>query len=338
MLYIDSKYLNLLSYKLRNFKKKKDNYWNFSCPACGDSKRDKNKARGYVYEYKARLVYKCFNCGYSSNVGNLIKDLDHNLYNEYVLERYKENASKYHDHVDITETDYVEKQVEVNTDLQKAGAINVDQLSITHPVVKYIAQRKIPKDQWKLLYFAPKFKEFVNNMKFSFVNTDNDVPRLIIPYFHNGKCFAFQGRAFGNEQPKYITIKLDESKEKIYGLDRIDTTGKVYIFEGPIDSLFIPNSIALSGAGMDTNTIASLKDRAVIVMDNEPRSKEIINYLEKYIENGYSVCMWPETIKQKDINDMILAGKDKNDIIDIINTNTFQGIEAKLKLTEWRKI
>ena len=336
MLYIDAKYVNLLSYKLRNFKKKKENYWNFSCPICGDSKKDSNKARGYVFLHKARLVYKCHNCGYSSNVGNLVKHLDIGMYNEYVLERYKENANKHHDHTDITETDFIEEKVQVNTDITKAGAFCIDSLPFSHPAVKYVAKRKIPTDKWKYLYFAPKFKTFVNNLKFHFPNTENDVPRLIIPYFENGKCFALQGRAFGKEEPKYITIKLDEDKEKIYGLDRINRKDTVYVVEGPLDSLFIPNTVAVSGAGMDSKTFMELD--SVIVMDNEPRSKEICNYIEKYIEQGYKVCLWPDTVKEKDINDMILSGKKSEDIINFINKNTYHGMEAKLKFTEWRKV
>jgi len=335
MLYIDAKYVNLLSYKLRNFKKKKENYWNFSCPICGDSKKDANKARGYVFLHKARLVYKCHNCGYSSNVGNLVKHLDSTMYNEYVLERYKENADKHHDHTDITETTLIEEPVQINTNITKAGAFCIESLPFSHPAIKYVVKRKIPNDKWKYLYFAPKFKTFVNNLKFHFPNTENDIPRLIIPYFDNDKCFALQGRAFGKEEPKYITIKLDEDKEKIYGLDRINRNDTVYVVEGPLDSLFIPNTVAVSGAGMDSKTFMELD--SVIVMDNEPRSKEICNYIEKYIEQGYKVCLWPNSVKEKDINEMILSGKQSDDIIKTINTNTYQGIEAKLKFTEWRK-
>jgi len=336
MLYIDAKYVNLLSYKLRNFKKKKENYWNFSCPICGDSKKDANKARGYVFLHKARLVYKCHNCGYSSNVGNLVKHLDSTMYNEYVLERYKENADKHHDHTDITETSLIEEPVQINTNITKAGAFCIESLPFSHPAIKYVVKRKIPNDKWKYLYFAPKFKTFVNNLKFHFPNTENDIPRLIIPYFDNDKCFALQGRAFGKEEPKYITIKLDEDKEKIYGLDRINRNDTVYVVEGPLDSLFIPNTVAVSGAGMDSKTFMELD--SVIVMDNEPRSKEICNYIEKYIEQGYKVCLWPDTVKEKDINDMILNGKQSTDIINFINKNTYHGMEAKLKFTEWRKV
>jgi hypothetical protein len=162
---------------------------------------------------------------------------------------------------------------------------------------------------------------------------------MIIPYFTRaGKCFAYQGRAYGREEPKYYTIKVDETEEKIYGLDRVDFGKRIYVVEGPIDSLFLPNGIAVSGSSFDTPTIRQLLANATIVMDNEPRNKEIVKQLEKYIELGYSVCMFPSTIQQKDINEMILhGGMTPDEIIDVINTNTYSGMEAKLNFSTWRK-
>ena len=137
--------------------------------------------------------------------------------------------------------------------------------------------------------------------------------------------------------PKYVTIKLNDKKEKIYGLDRMDHNKRIYVTEGPIDSMFIPNAIAVAGAGFDTKFIDAIKDSATLIMDNEPRSKEITKFIEKLIDNNYTVCLWPDTIQEKDINEMVLAGKSIDSIMDTINTNTFQGIEAKLQFTQWRK-
>jgi DNA primase len=162
---------------------------------------------------------------------------------------------------------------------------------------------------------------------------------MIIPYFTPaGKCFAYQGRAYGDEDPKYFTIKVDETEEKIYGLDRIDYGKRIFVVEGPIDSLFLPNAIAVSGSSFDTPTIRKLLANATIVMDNEPRNKEIVKQLEKYIESGYSVCMFPDTVKQKDINEMVLeGGLSPDEIIELLNTHTYTGMEAKLKFINWRK-
>jgi len=285
-------------------------------------------------------VYKCHNCGFSSNIGNLIKHLDPLLYNEYVLEKYKENTSKHSDHVDISEIlpDLLKDPVKISQDLIKAGAKSLALMSADHPAVKYVSDRLIPQDHWKDIYFVSKFKEFVNKLKFQFPNTENDTPRLIIPFFDiDGKCIAFQGRAFGKEIPKYITIKLDEKHEKIYGVDRMDSNKRIYVTEGPIDSMFIPNAIAVAGAGFDTKFIQAIKDNATLIMDNEPRSKEITKFIEKLIDEDYSICLWPDTIHEKDINEMVLAGKSANQILETINTNTFSGMEAKLKFTEWKK-
>jgi transcription elongation factor Elf1 len=334
MLYIDAKYVGQISYKLRNFKKKNDYYWNFSCPICGDSKKNELKARGFVYKNQDRLVYKCHNCGVSTSIGGLLKQLDPLVYNEYLLERYKENTSKYMPYANVKEV-VPEIAPEISTDLIKAGAQSIQS---NQEALQYVMSRKIPTERWKDLYYVPKFKEFVNNLKYTFPDTTYDAPRLIIPFFdEDGKCIAFQGRAFGKEMPKYVTIKLNDKKEKIYGLDRMDHNKRIYVTEGPIDSMFIPNAIAVAGAGFDTKFIDAIKDNATLIMDNEPRSKEITKFIEKLIDNNYTVCLWPDTIQEKDINEMVLTGKSIESIMDTINTNTFQGMEAKLQFTQWRK-
>ena len=343
MLYIDAKYAQILGSRLRNFKQTKDYTWNFSCPVCGDSAKNKLKARGYIFRAKSDLFVKCHNCGYSSKIGNLIKYVDPKLYDEYVLERYKSGATRYNDHKDIADTSVVLEtpKEELLEDDILSSLSRIDLLPLTHPAVKYVVQRKIPKDKWNRLYFAPKFKAFTNSVTAKFQEPIQDEhPRMIIPFFTPaGKCFAFQGRAYGKEEPKYYTIKVDETQEKIYGLDTIDYGRRIYVVEGPIDSLFLPNAIAVSGASFDTPTIRQLLTNATIIMDNEPRSKEIVKLLDKNIKAGYSVCMFPEHIKQKDINDMILhSGMTVDEILHTINTNTFSGIEATLRFSTWKKI
>ena len=341
MLYIDVKYANILGTRLRNFKQKNDYLWNYSCPVCGDSSKNKLKARGYIYRAKQDLFVKCHNCGHSTNIGNLIKYVDTNLYDQYVLERYKAGAGQHNSHKNVSAILPEPEKVELLEDDILEPLQRLDKLDITHPAVKYVINRKIPKNKWHLLYFAPKFKAFTNSVTPKFVEPIVDEhPRMIIPYFTSaGKCFAFQARAYGKEEPKYYTIKVDETEEKIYGLDRIDFGRRVYVVEGPIDSLFLPNAIAVSGSSFDTPTIRRLLANATIVMDNEPRNKEIVKQLEKYIELGYSVCMFPDTVAQKDINEMILhGGMSPEEIIELINTNTYTGMEAKLNFSRWRKI
>jgi hypothetical protein len=332
------KYASLLGTRLRNFAKKNDYLWNYSCPICGDSKTNPRKARGYIYKFKQDLLVKCHKCGYSTNIGNLIKYIDSNLYDEYVVERYKNGATRYNDHKYIAEV--LPPTVDLDLDdLVLDELSRIDRMRDEHPAVQYVANRNIPKDKWNLLYFSPKFKSYVNSIIPKFPEPINDEhPRLVIPYFNShGKVIAFQGRAFGKEEPKYYTIKIDETEEKIYGLERIDYSKRIFVVEGPIDSLFLPNAIAVSGSSFDTPTIRQLLTNATIVMDNEPRSKEITKQLAKYIDKGYNVVMYPDTVVEKDINEMILSGRTPAQILDLINRNTFTGMEAKLRFTEWRK-
>lgn len=341
MLFVDAKFASMLAPRLRNFKKKGDYAWNFSCPVCGDSSKNKTKARGYIYKMKADLFVKCHNCGYGTNIGNFIKFLDANLYSEYVMERYKSGATRYNDHKDIQEVDqrFAEtKPTLLLEDDALKGTTRLDRLKETHPAVQYAIKRQIPRDKWHLLYFCTKFKAWTNTMLPKFRSLEDDHPRLIFPFFNPaGKMYAYSGRAFGPEEPRYYTMKLDENEEKVYGLDRIDYSKHIYVVEGQVDSLFLPNCIAVAGASFDVPTIQKIKTNCTIVMDNEPRNKDIAKQLAKYIEAGYNVCMFPDTVEEKDINEMIMAGRSIGEILETINTNTFHGMEAKLRYTTWRK-
>ena len=144
MLYIDTKYVNILGSRLRNFKQKKDYVWNFSCPVCGDSTKNKLKARGYVHRSEQTLFYKCHNCGHASSIGNLIKYVDSKLYDEYVLERYKSGGSKYHSHKDVKQTSVVLEtpKEELLEDDILSSLTRLDKLPLTHPAIDYLVSRK----------------------------------------------------------------------------------------------------------------------------------------------------------------------------------------------------
>ena len=157
---------------------------------------------------------------------------------------------------------------------------------------------------------------------------------MVIPFRdETGEVFAAQGRAFGKETPKYLTVKF-EDKPKIFGLDRIDISRRFYFVEGPIDSYFVDNCLAVAGA--DFEHLPFTGEGMTIVLDNEPRSREIIKRMEKLIDRYYALVIWPDIITQKDINDMVLAGH--KDIQETINSNTFSGLTAKAKLSAWKRI
>jgi len=339
MLFVDAKYANLLSVRLRNFRKKGDFLWNFSCPICGDSKKNPHKARGYIFRWKDSLRVKCHNCDYSEGMRGFLQEVDENLFSDYVVEVFKES----HSSVPVSKpkkiTPKIPKEEEV-VDTVLDGATRLDRLPADHPAPLYIRDRKLPEDALKLLYYVPRFKKYVNTIlprKFDPVVDDH--PRLIIPYFNkHGGVFTMQGRAFGDEEPRYMTIKITPEASRVFGLERIDASKRIYAVEGPLDSLCIPNAIAVSGSSFGSATLELLKANLTVVFDNEPRNPEITKLLRRTIKKGFSVCIWPDNIEQKDINDMIrFGGMSPKDVIEVIDKNTFRGPSALMKFTIWSK-
>lgn len=335
-----SKYIGLCSTRLEKFKRKGGNTYNFRCPLCGDSESNKNKARAYIYEKQGNMLFHCHNCSVTTTAANFIKKFDQHLYEEYKLEKIKD--SKTEKQLDLEQ--FVAK-MKKPVFLQSGPLKNlkkVSQLKPEHPVKRFVDRRKIPTPYHAKTFCCPNFMAYTNSLvpnKFSDESLQKDETRYLIPFFDENKnVFAFQGRSIGKSEPKYITIILDETKPKIFGLDTVDFIKTVYVFEGPIDSMFIPNSIATAGGDLISCLKNRDKSRLVIVYDNEPRSHETIKKIDKAILNGYSVCIWPENFEHKDINDAILAGLSPEFIEHIIKTNTHKDLKAKLALAKWSKV
>ncbi len=329
--YIDLKFINDLSGRLSQFKKKTDYLFNFRCPHCGDSQKSKTKARAYLYRVKNDMFFKCHNCGQGQNLANFIKFVDPKLYESYLLERYKKSAPA----TPKPEFDFKPTKFKDQTPIDDLKSIK--DLPEDHPARLYCDNRKIPEKCFDKLFLSDKFMTLVNEVKPNTYKVIKDHPRLIIPFYDTtGKVFAFQGRAFGKEQPKYLTIKLDENKQKVYGLDKVNFQQPIYITEGPIDSLFIDNCLAAGGADLFLkNKIPN--ENITYIFDNEPRNKEIVKRMYKVIEQNFNVVIWPEDLQLKDVNDMILSGLTKLQLQDIISNNTYSKLSALTKLNYWKK-
>ncbi len=329
--YIDLKFINDLSGRLSQFKKKTDYLFNFRCPHCGDSQKSKTKARAYLYRVKNDMFFKCHNCGQGQNLANFIKFVDPKLYESYLLERYKKSAPA----TPKPEFDFKPTKFKDQTPIDDLKSIK--DLPEDHPARLYCDNRKIPEKCFDKLFLSDKFMTLVNEVKPNTYKVIKDHPRLIIPFYDTtGKVFAFQGRAFGKEQPKYLTIKLDENKQKVYGLDKVNFQQPIYITEGPIDSLFIDNCLAAGGADLFLkNKIPN--DQITYIFDNEPRNKEIVKRMYKVIEQNFNVVIWPEDLQLKDVNDIILSGLTKLQLQDIISNNTYSKLSALTKLNYWKK-
>lgn len=330
MSYLDTKYIQLLSPQLSKFSKKKTDLYNFRCPYCGDSRRRQDKARGYFYRLKTEMAFKCHNCGTGRSLANFLKDNNIVLYDQYIMEKYKSNVVKPKPNFkieDMVDDKPIFKSTQINIDLEK-----ISELNTTHPARQYLANRKI--EDLDSFYYCPKFKQWTNKFKKTFDNLKQDSPRIIIPLRDNyGRLFGYQGRSLAPKAKiRYITVMLDESKPKVYGLDRVDPEKIVYVTEGPFDSHFIKNAIAMCGSDVD---LSDYNYEFVYIFDNEPRSREICSKIAKVIGEGKRVVIWSNSISEKDINDMVMAGHDVQRMVEL---NTYQGLEAQIRFNAWKKV
>lgn len=342
MLYIESMFVPRLSSRVKRFRQIKPYTWNFACSICGDQSKGKQKYRAYVYPMKGFLGYKCHHCGASMSFGNFLKMEYPDLYKEFVLERYKEASSPHIPHTNINEVMDISK-VSSNEGTFFDGLERCSELSPDHSAVKFLIDRQIPKQFWDDLWYCEYIKEFSNSVApGTFKKVSYDHPRVVIPYKNQqGDVVAFAARALGNEEPKYLMVKLDEPAERIYGIDRLDYRKTIYVTEGAIDSMFLPNAIAISGASYNTPFLQELMNqghRFVIVPDNEPRNREVCANIKNAIKLNYNISLLPGTIKQKDINDMIKAGYPPNVIVDTIEENVAHGLAAMMKYSVWTKV
>jgi hypothetical protein len=213
----------------------------------------------------------------------------------------------------------------------------IQELDDGHIAKKYLEDRKIPHKFFTSLYYCDKFKEWTNSQKETFKSIENDEPRIIIPLINKGVIFGFQGRSLKKKSlVKYITIILNDSHPKIYGLDNIDWDKTIYVVEGPFDSMFLNNSIAMVGSDIDPTFFITHYDvEFVMVYDNEKRNKQIVEKMQKAIDMKFPVIIWPDNIREKDINDMVLSGLN---VEDVLQSNTYQGLEAKAKLIGWKRV
>ena len=339
---IDSTYIKLVSSRLRNFKQKDAYLWNFSCPFCGDSTKNKLKARGYTFKKGNDLFYRCHNCGVGTNLSNLLKHVDASLYKEYTMEKYKSGESgikRYENEV-------------INVPSPKFGKVKkenifehgewLNRLAPEHFAVIYATKRCIPTRFHDKLLFTPNYKAFCASL---IPNHGKDIvpdARLVIPFYNEyNELIAVSGRALvtSDRTLRYITLRTKDNTDKlVYGLDRVDLTKPVKIVEGPIDSMFLNNCLA-SG---DANLMLVAKDidcaKKILIFDREPRNKEIVKMMQDAIKSDHNVVIWPDTLQGKDINEMVMSGISVDEIERIISSNTFRGLEAQAKFTFWKKV
>jgi hypothetical protein len=309
---------------------------NFSCHICGDGK-DSHSTRGWFYEHKGDVRYGCFNCNYNNKFSFYLKEFHPDKYREYLMERRKDEKPKEQPKEDVSKFTKVIPVIK-ETVIQKY-AQRLDLLPDGHPAKSYMVNRMIPLDKLCLFWFTMNWRGLTNEVvpeTYKFVANE---PRIVIPIFNkDGSISAMQGRALrSTEKLRYVTIKADEESNKVFGLERIDYDKLGFFLEGPIDSVFIDNAVAIVGGQMGLNEVP-LKKRAW-VLDNEPRSRDTCRRILKLIEAGENVVLWDKCRwTSKDVNDMIQKeGATIKEVNAYFKENVVNGLAAKMRFNNWIK-
>lgn len=337
MSYVEEEYAELALSKQLKYKKITNSSafkLRCRCPVCGDSKSDENKARFWARGVDDTVLLHCFNCEYSANIVRYLKEYEEELYREYLVEKRKSQFT------------YTPPKKEESKPKEKAYveylpySVRIDTLSEDNKIVQYIKKRKLPSSAYSKIYFTKEWQKLVNEINPGTYSYPRDEMRLVIPIFSKeGKIESFQGRALKKDDSrKYITIKADENASKIYGLERVKEDNPIFVMEGPIDSLFIPNAIAITGGSLDLNEVP-FPEKRIWVMDNEPRHPDTIKRMTKLVKAGEKVVFWDKwNVEGKDINEFVINGATRMNILQYILGNYESGLKAKLRLAKYAKV
>jgi hypothetical protein len=334
--YIDVKYANILSGRLKNFKVKKSNPYlaNFSCPLCGDSEKSKFKARGYLFQQKGEMFFKCHNCGISVVFGKFLQIVDTILHDEYAVEIFKakNDEPQRKPITDFTPPKFLEK----GAPLRKLKKIS--QLPSYHPAKQYIVSRQIENKWHAKLFYCEKFVEFTNSLIPGKLDTEKETDMIIIPLLtREGELFGYQGRSLNPKaKMRYVTIMLNETF-KLFGYDTVNLNMPIYVVEGAFDSMFLTNGVAaLQGDLLAVRNVLPV-EKCIFIPDRDVRNKEVMKLAKKIIDDGQQICMLPESFPGKDLNEAILNGMCFEEMSIMINQNVYQGLAAQLHYLTWSK-
>lgn len=333
-LFLDVQYLNEISYRFEKFTKKGPYLYNLRCPICGDSSRNKHKARGYFYQGKDGLSFKCHNCGATRSFGSMLQEYEPLAYRRYKVEKFKQAQPI---QVAPKKMEPVEKPLSMDDFEFLTPVLNLPK---NHESKKYLFERMIPLQYWRLFWYVEKTR-FLNALSDKYIGKySSEEPRLVIPFFGpNKELLGVTCRSFEvNPRTRYLSLKLvDDETSMIFGQERFDRTLPGYVVEGPIDSLFLPNCLANGNASLYQIGDVVDKSKTTLVFDNQPRNKDVCLQINRAINKGYRVTMWPDSIEAKDINEMVMSGLSQEDILYMIEKNSYSGLTAQVHMKQWRK-
>lgn len=338
----EEKYVLQLVGLIENFRRKDAKTFWGRCPVCGDSKKSKSKFRFYIYKKNGSFKVHCFNCAYHESFRFFVKAYFPDIDREMMYERFRDNSVSVSSYNSNTSPKREKKEPTDPFGIEKL-------LEAVSPVpgrekcISYLNKRKIPQDQWERLAYCSNFSEIAIKLPKYKDRTLPTSGRLIFPFYNKAKELTFiSARSLDDrDKARYLTLEIKENFNNIFGLERHDPNKKTYVVEGPADSLFLPNSLAAATSDLVRVSEYVNKDRTILIFDYQPRNNEIVNLMRKASRQGFTVCVWPPNFfqgKDKDINDMILSGKTVDEILNIVDNNSYKGLKLELEISKFSKI
>jgi hypothetical protein len=338
-LWQDEKYVRLLSHRLDQYHDRGRHQYNFRCPLCGDSQKNKSKARGYLFPQRDVLLFKCHNCSLAMPFSALLKRVDPSLYSEYLTERFREERQR------ATPAPARVVPPPVVRHFDPALVPTVAQSNIV-PVIAFCRGRKLDATAMGRLHATTRARTWLTPLVGAKASdVADDVAYLVQPLtLPGGAWYGAQLR--GVKQKSFVTFRWSHDLMKVFGLDAWKPEDVTYVVEGPIDALFVPNAIAACGSDL-VSAVDNMRemvpvpvdwpDRAIFVWDNEPHNKEVASHIRRAIARGLRVVIWPyyragEENFPKDINDMVRAGID---VMAHLRRHTMTGLAAKAAFEAW---
>lgn len=351
MRHVEEDFIQQVSGRLERFGWERGGLARFSCPFCGDTK----KRRGYlIFDHnKDRYRYHCHNCETlrGARLGSFLKRIDAGLADEYFLEVFKntgeERTAKTIDEIEAEEkreraaksrTNVLFKPTQKALDPVFESMVRLVDLPEGHYAREYVDGRKLPQFAKEMLWFTHDWKKtceaFDIEEKEMVERLQKEEARLVLPFYSTtGVIQVIQGRSFQNREGvlRYLTAKKTRDTEKTFGLDRLDFKKPKLVVEGPIDSLFLPNCVATADANL-----LKFADGDIYIPDCQYRNHEICRGIERIIESGKRVVLFPEDFYEKDINDMV-KNRGLKAVLDTIKANVFKGLSAEMRFAELKK-
>lgn len=337
--------------------------YNFRCPVCGDSLKNIRKKRGwFIYSKNQQYYFRCYNCNVYAPFLVFMRDHYPSLYNDYKknifntrsrIKRLQQPAKIKKEQCIKNDTTikcindkfehFINREFKINK--TENVLVRMSDINKTDTSFQYLQNRKIPTVFFKDLYYTRSFMHLINCIKpDSFSVSPRFDERIIIPFRDNkGNLIGMQGRSLDKDTNiRYLTFMFDKEHPKVFGLNHVNVKNDIYVLEGPFDSMFINNSIAMAGASVDVDFLLNYADKSkyVFLFDLEPRNNELLKQIEKIIYKGFKVCLLPDLLKKygKDINDFILNGLPQKELLEIIKNHTYSGFIAKTRFGLWKKI